>query len=326
MLAEEIIKRPLVTEKAETLREENNQYVFEVDRRANKIQIRNAVTQAFGVEVDDVRTWLCEGRLRRMGRKPNKKAYVKVWKKAIETLALAKAEEIDFYEGARRPGCQAFQAHFAGSSSLWHQGISGYMRKLDSRDAVRSPASTEAKRCEGAVVTTTGASPRASVVAATSAGYRVIDFRREKFACPRRWRTIQYDPNRTARIALLHYADGDKSYILCPTASRSATVVSLAARRTSSRVTHADHQDAARHDDSQHRAAIGKGGQLVRSADRRTAHGEEGRLRPGAPALRRGPHGSPELSRDHRSGGQRRACSCVARQGRPLPLEGSSSA
>lgn len=46
--------------------------------------------------------------------------------------------------------------------------------------------------------------------------YRVIDFRREKAGVPAKVASIEYDPNRTARIALLHYADGEKRYILAP--------------------------------------------------------------------------------------------------------------
>lgn len=46
--------------------------------------------------------------------------------------------------------------------------------------------------------------------------YRIIDFKRDKTGIPARVATIEYDPNRTARIALLHYADGEKRYILCP--------------------------------------------------------------------------------------------------------------
>ncbi len=46
--------------------------------------------------------------------------------------------------------------------------------------------------------------------------YRVIDFKRDKHGVPARVATIEYDPNRTARIALLHYADGEKRYILAP--------------------------------------------------------------------------------------------------------------
>ena len=46
--------------------------------------------------------------------------------------------------------------------------------------------------------------------------YRVIDFRRDKFGIPAKVAAIEYDPNRSARIALLHYADGEKRYILAP--------------------------------------------------------------------------------------------------------------
>jgi len=46
--------------------------------------------------------------------------------------------------------------------------------------------------------------------------YRIVDFRREKFGVPAKVAHIEYDPNRTARIALLHYADGEKRYIIAP--------------------------------------------------------------------------------------------------------------
>jgi large subunit ribosomal protein L2 len=46
--------------------------------------------------------------------------------------------------------------------------------------------------------------------------YRIIDFKRNKFGIPAKVAAIEYDPNRSARIALLHYADGAKSYILAP--------------------------------------------------------------------------------------------------------------
>jgi len=46
--------------------------------------------------------------------------------------------------------------------------------------------------------------------------YRLVDFKRDKVGVPARVATIEYDPNRTARIALLHYADGEKRYIICP--------------------------------------------------------------------------------------------------------------
>ena len=57
--------------------------------------------------------------------------------------------------------------------------------------------------------------------------YRLIDFRRNKFDIPARVASIEYDPNRSARIALLVYADGEKRYILAPLGLRvGSTVVS----------------------------------------------------------------------------------------------------
>src|SRR5215216_7987671 len=55
--------------------------------------------------------------------------------------------------------------------------------------------------------------------------YRKIDFKRRKDGVPARVATIEYDPNRTAYIALLHYADGAKSYILAPSRLRVGMIV-----------------------------------------------------------------------------------------------------
>src|SRR5438046_6181133 len=55
--------------------------------------------------------------------------------------------------------------------------------------------------------------------------YRVVDFKRQKDGVPAKVAAIEYDPNRSARIALLHYADGAKSYILAPARLRVGTMV-----------------------------------------------------------------------------------------------------
>jgi large subunit ribosomal protein L23 len=96
MQPEHVIKRPIyLTEKGTRLRDEQNQYLFEVDLRATKRDIKDAVETLFKVSVADVNTLIVRGRMRRMGR-----SYAKTrnWKKAIVTL---KADEsIDFFEGA----------------------------------------------------------------------------------------------------------------------------------------------------------------------------------------------------------------------------------
>lgn len=55
--------------------------------------------------------------------------------------------------------------------------------------------------------------------------YRIIDFRREKFGVPAVVKSIEYDPNRTARIALLFYKDGEKRYIIAPVGLKVGDVV-----------------------------------------------------------------------------------------------------
>lgn len=90
----QIIKRPIAfTEKSVILRETENQYLFEVDTRANKIEIRNAVESLFDVTVKDVRTLIVRGKTRRVGRKIVKKPN---WKKALVTLG--EDDTIDAFE------------------------------------------------------------------------------------------------------------------------------------------------------------------------------------------------------------------------------------
>ena len=79
----QIIKRHLVTERTTSLKEANNEYVFEVDKRANKHTIKTAIESAFNVKVADVRTMIMPGKIKRMGRFEGKTA---TWKKAVVKL------------------------------------------------------------------------------------------------------------------------------------------------------------------------------------------------------------------------------------------------
>jgi large subunit ribosomal protein L23 len=90
----EIIKRPLITEKSTIQKEANNQLTFEVDRKANRVEIRHAVERAFNVRVVKVQTTQMKGKLKRVGRTLGKR---RDWKKAIVTLA--KGDNIEFFEG-----------------------------------------------------------------------------------------------------------------------------------------------------------------------------------------------------------------------------------
>lgn len=100
MSPEQIIRRPIIlTEKANLLREQNNQVVFEVVRTANKVEIKHAVQALFNVHVTDVNTMILRGKHRRMGRGSAK---TQNWKKAIVTLK--EGESIDFFSDAPEAG------------------------------------------------------------------------------------------------------------------------------------------------------------------------------------------------------------------------------
>jgi len=94
MTAHEIIKRPLVTEKTSIQKEMYNQLSFEVDRRANRIEIKRAIETIFKVRVADVKTMQITGKIKRRGRMLGKR---RDWKKAI--VKLLPGEKIDFFEG-----------------------------------------------------------------------------------------------------------------------------------------------------------------------------------------------------------------------------------
>jgi large subunit ribosomal protein L23 len=95
MMPYEIIKRPLITEKTNIQKEIANQLTFEVDRRANRIEIKQAIEAAFKVRVARIQTMQVRGKAKRRGRFVGKR---RDWKKAIVTLM--PGQRIDFFEGA----------------------------------------------------------------------------------------------------------------------------------------------------------------------------------------------------------------------------------
>lgn len=95
MNANQIIRRPLVTEKSTTMREAGNIIAFEVDAKANKIQVKTAVEELFKVKVQDVRLFNIRGKIKRMGRYEGRR---RDWRKAY--VRLSKGEKApDFIEG-----------------------------------------------------------------------------------------------------------------------------------------------------------------------------------------------------------------------------------
>ena len=78
-----VIRRPIISEKSITLRENLNQVTFEVDRGANKLEIHQAVEALLEAKVSSVNTMIVRGKAKRMGRFSGRRSN---WKKAIVTL------------------------------------------------------------------------------------------------------------------------------------------------------------------------------------------------------------------------------------------------
>ncbi len=90
----DIIIRPILTEKTYKLQVDNNQYVFEVARDANKIEVKKAIEELFRVSVEKVQIINVKPKPKRLRRAPGK---TRAWKKAI--VRLRKGETIPLFEG-----------------------------------------------------------------------------------------------------------------------------------------------------------------------------------------------------------------------------------
>jgi len=86
-----VLGRPVITEKATTLKEAANQYVFRVPRSANKMEVRRAIETLFKVRVVGLQTMNVRGKKKRLGRFEGRTA---AWKKAVATLAPGQSIEV----------------------------------------------------------------------------------------------------------------------------------------------------------------------------------------------------------------------------------------
>jgi large subunit ribosomal protein L23 len=90
----DIIKRPIDTEKLDRMRDRENKFSFEIDIKANKTEIKQAIEGLFKVKVVDIKTSIVRGKYRRIGRSEGKRPN---WKKAIVTLK--EGDAISLFEG-----------------------------------------------------------------------------------------------------------------------------------------------------------------------------------------------------------------------------------
>ncbi len=214
----DVLVKPVVSEKSYALLDENK-YTFIVAPGSNKTQIKQAVEAVFSVKVTGVNTINRQGKRKRTKSGFGKRADTK---RAIVTLAEATVST----SSAARPPSEA------ESSGIGRGLRNGYPQvQADDPRAVVAPASPTLSRSRGPRRRSRWSAPLHSKGGRNNTGrvtvrhqggghkraYRVIDFRRhDKDGVPAKVAHIEYDPNRTARIALLHYADGEKRYIIAP--------------------------------------------------------------------------------------------------------------
>jgi large subunit ribosomal protein L23 len=91
----EVLLRPLITEKSTILQDGHNKYAFEVDSRANKVQVKTAVETSFSVKVTEVNILIVKGKRKRFGRRLVQRPS---WKKAV--VSLRTGDKIQLFEGA----------------------------------------------------------------------------------------------------------------------------------------------------------------------------------------------------------------------------------
>ncbi|MAX65660.1 MAG: 50S ribosomal protein L23 [Bacteriovoracaceae bacterium] len=94
MHVEQVLIKPLLTEKSSIETENTNRYVFKVQRKANKYQIKDAVEAMFDVKVVDVKTAVLPGKVKRAGRLTKKSSS---WKKAY--IKIQDGQKLELFQG-----------------------------------------------------------------------------------------------------------------------------------------------------------------------------------------------------------------------------------
>ena len=205
----DVIRRPLITEKTSILREDGRTIVFEVAPGANKIEVKRAIETAARREGREHP----HQHLARQGSsgRAGSPAAARTGRRPTSTLR----------EGAKMPEFLEGRVIMPISQSLnpTSPGHAAFQTGARLFDEITTQ---EPHKPLVEPLHSTGGRNNAGHLTSWWRGgghkrmYRIIDFKRNKLDIPAKVTTIEYDPNRSARIALLTYADGEKRYILQP--------------------------------------------------------------------------------------------------------------
>ena len=207
--AYDIIKRPIITEQsmAET---EAKKYTFEVAKDANKIEIAKAVEEIFGVKVAKVNTLNMQGKEKRTGRSPPAAgpAGRRPWSPSPRIPRPSSSSKAWCKEEKK----MAIKTYKPTTPSRRHMTVSAF-------EGIDKKAKPERSLTEN-LKKNAGRNSYGRITVRHRGGgnkkkYRIIDFKRDKDGTATVI-NLQYDPNRSANIALIQYEDGEKRYILAP--------------------------------------------------------------------------------------------------------------
>jgi ribosomal protein L23 len=200
-----VLVAPIISEKATRIGEKHNQVLFKVLRDATKPEIKAAVELMFKVEVEDVQTVVNQkGKTKRFGRSIGRRDHVK---KAYVSPEAGPGAQL--LRGGRVNGCRQSQAHLARPPRRGQGGAQapaqGQARSFAARAAEAEVRPQQQRPHHDA--------PQGWWSQAPLPRGRLP---RNKDGIPAKVERIEYDPNRTAHIALLCYADGERRYIIAP--------------------------------------------------------------------------------------------------------------
>ena len=200
----EVLLAPVVSEKSYSLIEDRK-YSFKVHPDAHKTQVRQAVEQLFDVHVESVNISSVQVEAEAARDDPRPPARLEEGDRA----GARGRDDRDLRGGSGLDAGRRFKPTTPGRRFMTVSDFAEVTKK-EPEKSLLEPVKKKGGRNNNGRITTRhqgGGHKRR---------YRKIDFKRVKDGVPAKVAAIEYDPNRSARIALLHYADGAKAYILAP--------------------------------------------------------------------------------------------------------------
>ena len=216
----DVIIRPIVSEKSYAGIEQNT-YTFLVDQRANKTEIKEAIQTDLE-------------RPRALGEHPEPQGQGEAH--AVHRPASGPTRSAPSSPSPRATPSRSSRARDVAMAVRKYKPTTPGAAAPACPGSTRSRAPSPRSRCSRKRAKKAGRNVHGRITTRHQGGghkrrYRIIDFRRNKDGVPAKVAHIEYDPNRSARIALLHYADGEKRYILAPQGLEVGDRLDVRARR-----------------------------------------------------------------------------------------------